>query len=63
MCFTTVLGFDQALTNSVAEYDLPQLAQGSNYVAPVKNATANICDCNTVMYRYVSLYSSPFPGN
>ena len=35
-----------------AVYELGPLSQGTNYLAPQKNSSAQQCECNTVMYRY-----------
>jgi len=35
-----------------AMYELGPLSQGTNYLAPQKNSSAQECECNTVMYRY-----------
>ena len=35
-----------------AVYELGPLKQGTNYVTPQKNSSAQPCECNTVMYRY-----------
>ena len=40
-------------SRSVAVYELGPLQTGTNYVTPQRNSTAQKCQCNTVMFRYV----------
>ena len=50
------LPFYFCLSNSLspAVYELGPLGPGGNYVTPQKNSSAQKCECNTVMFRYMA---------
>ena len=41
-------------SRSTAAYVLGPLGQGENYVTPQRDSTAQECECNTVMFRYMA---------
>lgn len=39
---------------STAVFFLGPISQGTNYLTPQRNSSAQKCECNTVMYRYLA---------
>ena len=49
-------------SRSAAVYELGPLDNGTNYVTPQTNSSAQKCQCNTVMYRYEASHTRREPA-
>ena len=52
--FELPLHFHLSNSLSPAVYELGPLQQRSNYITPQRNSSAQKCECNTVMFRYMA---------